>query len=132
MREVTKREALELCVELWTWLADNPDKDKYDKAEELLGYESQTGCPACEYAKQNTSSADSSICQNCPIDSWRKGPTCTSSEYVQWLIARGEWFDNQLLFKDKEEQYYKDKISDSARKIAKLAASSLKRLEKSE
>jgi len=125
MREVTKREALELCVELWTWLADNPDKDKYDKAEELLGYESQTGCPACEYAKQNTSSADSSICQNCPIDSWRKGPTCTSSEYVQWLIARGKWLD-------KGEQYHKDKVSDSARKIAELAASSLKRLEKSD
>ena len=67
-----------LHVELWEWLAENPDSDKYDWPgwSEFKLYPAQ-GCFACEYVKSN--------CDKCPLD-W---DICLSRDslYNQWWHA---------------------------------------------
>lgn len=52
MARLTKREALRICWELWTWLAKNSDKSKDDwPGWEKYG-ELNLDCPCCEHCMQ--------------------------------------------------------------------------------
>lgn len=86
MEELTARQALELCQELWEWVYANPKKDKEDWPRwEELGY-MLASCPLCEYARQKEG-------RRCCLVYWRKKPGlrnhCTQegSPYLRWVYA---------------------------------------------
>ena len=62
--EWTKRRTLEVCRDLWQWLADNPDKGKWKWPEwEYNGGKipyCESDCPLCEYS--NLHNLDCSSC----------------------------------------------------------------------
>lgn len=51
---LTKKKSIEITIELWKWLEENPDKDKRDwplwRKYDYL----ENGCACCEYAKRKT------------------------------------------------------------------------------
>ena len=88
---LTKRKALEETIALWSWLAENPDKDKEDATEEpeLRHIAKYTHvCPCCEYTSQYHD--DLLNCYECLV--WGNPDLdygCESGEgtYAGWCIA---------------------------------------------
>lgn len=84
MPKRTKRQSLERCLKLWSWLAESGSGSKED-AYKACGFtiNDSAGCPACEY----TSTHGYRYCnENCIID-W--GGFChnSSTPYSRWLHA---------------------------------------------
>ena len=88
----TKRTTLEVCRDLWQWLADNPDKGKWS----WPGWEHNGGetpecwgsCPVCQYANLHKGR-----CKSCLL--WGegkelKGEDCldTESPYWRWCYSK--------------------------------------------
>ena len=86
--KLTARQALEIGLELWEWLEDNPSKEKH----EWPGWEKYermaADCPCCEYKDQQ----DSNDCGDCLIY-WRLklglDNHCTyyDSPFLRWCNA---------------------------------------------
>ncbi len=70
MKKLTRKEALELTIVLWTWLAENPEceKDEYPDFDEFAKLEGE--CALCEkYWKAGEDTLDGAIsCEGCPLD----------------------------------------------------------------
>lgn len=80
MKKITKREALDACVDIWTELARTGADEKPERA-----YLYELECPACEYVEQHNLD-----CPECVID-WRsEGGHCTDplSPYMDWHQAK--------------------------------------------
>ena len=66
---MTEREALEKCIELWDWIAEDPENNKKcDKASGMLNC-----CPCCQYVYENFVRLNGGnylygACHHCPID----------------------------------------------------------------
>ena len=66
--KLTKRKALEISKELWTWLAETGEEFKQDwpgwkKYGKMIHY-----CPCCEYVgQQGKYSIDRTLCEGCPL-----------------------------------------------------------------
>lgn len=85
----------EKCLEMWKWLADNPEKGKPDYMNYLytqgrsLEYRS---CWACKEANERSRGNTAAQCNNCPI-AWdptdEVRPTCFSlhSPYRAWEVG---------------------------------------------
>ena len=87
----TKRRTLKVCRDLWQWLADNPDNEKY----EWLGWEENGGkipecwgsCPLCQYATLHKGRCDSCLL-------WGKGKELEGrchdykSSYWRWYYSK--------------------------------------------
>ena len=94
---LTKREALEKCILMWTWLRDNPTKEKEDYLlfiKDLQTDIPRSNCYACQFAFEkreemyDTSRGSLhlvSICYFCPI--WSEEHNCEEpySPYIGWL-----------------------------------------------
>ena len=51
MHILTKKEALEICIKMWTWLAENPSGEKRE-AIVILGLGPlDSDCAACHYVE---------------------------------------------------------------------------------
>lgn len=62
---LTKRKALEKTIEMWSWLAENPDKDKEDFFEfKNISNIPYSECYCCEF------DGIWGNCRNCPIINW--------------------------------------------------------------
>lgn len=88
MRPTTVAEALRDCELLWQWLAEYPEKTKFDGVEAVLDYTPESMCPACDYAVRNCKGNDF-LCESCPIDAWQGTMrTCTrdGSPYRKWFL----------------------------------------------
>jgi len=84
MKRLTKRKALEICRELWVWLADHPEKWKnewpgWEKYGKMKAY-----CPCCEYNEQHGYHYCNAAC----LIKW-PGGICLNdfSPYRQWAGA---------------------------------------------
>ena len=88
---LTRKKAIELCDELWTWLAktgkdkeDWPGWEKYGK----MAFE----CPFCEYGSHQAEIRDSYMslsdaCPYCPFEG--KGfCRCNSLYFSEWKMAK--------------------------------------------
>ena len=91
---MTKQEAKDLSIELWTWLRDHPCKGKMETPFELrMRIDTLKGrCPLCEYTEQCV--IESGVkrhpfdrCLICPM-----GDTCApdSSVFDTWCNAKNE------------------------------------------
>lgn len=72
--------ALEICFDLWLWLACNPNVSYEEEAKEFWPYWKDMGgdvercendCPCCEYVSgfgMNPFSGTGLFCEKCPID----------------------------------------------------------------
>ena len=71
---MTKKESLEMSIEMWSWLRDRAiDGKYYDKKawfEETRNRYVSCGCYLCEYAEEASGGGFS--CVQCPIEQWRK------------------------------------------------------------
>src|SRR5690348_4261408 len=95
--KLTKKQALELCAELWHWIA------KQNKRHEGVGpkywwpgfdrREIINACPCCEFAKDARGRVD---CNKCPLlSTWKPDGVnvpCYSpkSPYLKWLNSTGK------------------------------------------
>lgn len=86
---MTKKEALELCVKLWTDISESDCDVDINDWDDLHDYkhgfvrkygEFEGDCPCCEYTKTE--------CDNCPITKWSHEYTgCCHAEYGKWVRA---------------------------------------------
>jgi len=103
MKKLTQKEALKIHQALWTWLSQNPDKEKRDWPEWIINGGStiycQNFCPACEYNGQRESAT--MYCSSACIIAWPAGHGC------QWIN------DTTINIKDHEiyNQWYYSKDS---------------------
>lgn len=79
---MNKREALELSISLWGWLAEHPDKSKVD-CTLFDTTEWSCQCPLCEHAKEHDTIGD--VCSNCIL--LNKWPKATG--YVKGCLSLG-------------------------------------------
>ena len=117
--KLTKRKALELTVELWDWLTNNPEKKKTD----WPGWELNGGkipkllndCPCCEYDDQHMTHFDD-YCEHCPLLEYWPGGNCEPdsrvSPWQDWIDVT----DGELLI---------DEAKEAATEIADLARQAL-------
>jgi hypothetical protein len=80
---LTKLDALWMCYELWSWLAENP----YNRKCEWYGWKQygrmRASCPCCEYSKGD--------CDSCPLY-FLWGFSCvvdSGSIFVKWRHSHG-------------------------------------------
>jgi len=114
---LTKRKALEKTIEMWSWLAENPDKDKEDFFEfKNISNIPYSECYCCEF------DGIWGNCRNCPIINWNYDADnnmvvvdrCTNSG-----SAYGIWRSAIVSTKTKQQ---------AARRIAELAELELNKL----
>ena len=80
---LTKKKAMEICIELWTYLAETGNKKEDWPGWEKYG-EMNAECPLCEYGDQNPAKAGC----NCPLDRPPfNGCYNPPSEYENWVEA---------------------------------------------
>ena len=109
LMKLTKRRALEICRDLWKWLASHPGRSK----DEWPGWgkygEMESNCPCCEFNNQH----QHKYCDdgNCLIE-WPDGSCCSSkSPFSKWAT-------------------YRPYAPRYAREIVKLAEKALRKLNK--
>ena len=116
---LTKRKALEKTIEMWSWLAEHPDKDKEDFFEfKNISNIPYSECYCCEF------DGIWGNCRNCPIINWNYDADnnmvvvdrCTNSG-----SAYGIWRSAIVSTKTKQQ---------AARRIAELAELELNKLKK--
>jgi hypothetical protein len=81
---LTKRKALEITVELWTWLAETGSDQKSDWPGWHEYGEMEADCALCEYDAQRAND-----CQHCPLlGKWRYAKYCywDGSPFEDWDI----------------------------------------------
>ena len=86
--KLTKRKALEICRELWLWLADNPEKSKDDWPGWKEYWPMISGCPCCEYIRHRYPFGILN-CHRCllkwPISRWAHSCLDDDTPYSAWL-----------------------------------------------
>jgi len=94
---LSRKKAIELCIELWTWLAETglrkddwPDWPKYQDTEAIVAY-----CWFCYYQEQQIERYapddelnKDNVCRYCPLASIRTGCGKDDSPYLKWLTAK--------------------------------------------
>ena len=85
MKRLTLKRSLELCMKLWTWLRDNPEKAKHDWPGWSRFGDVDNDCFACEYDRIKTKFGETS-CNHCPLRSLWGSKSCVhpSSPYSKW------------------------------------------------
>ena len=90
--KLTKKEALQQCVALWSWLAENPFREKVDWPgwEENGGkLQAKSYCFACEFSLQQEQ--EHRHCNaNCilPCFAFLCGCVATNSPYIRWVYTK--------------------------------------------
>ncbi len=86
--KLTKKKALEIAIELWEWIVDNPGKLKHEWTEWEKYGRMLNSCPLCEYACR----AD---CIKCPLKWGYYGCEDNDiSQYIKWHDAINEGAKN--------------------------------------
>lgn len=90
---MTKRQALQECINLWIWLAEHPKAGKGDYPRIGLKAFKVFECPCCTYAQRKFCEYGSWVgCDRCPLRGYAWQGTCGHllSPYKAWLEARRE------------------------------------------
>ncbi len=87
--KLTRKKAIELCIEMWTWLAETGKrKFEYPFPEEQLKYAGndypEAHCWFCEYCLQHKDDN----CKGCPLGGDPNDPECDKLAYDKWDEAQ--------------------------------------------
>jgi len=90
--KLTRKKAIELCIELWTWLAKT-GKSKYDwPGWETYGYFIENDCWFCEYGSRQEKRylSNKTCCEYCPLFATFGENGCYNPEcaYKKWDFAQ--------------------------------------------
>lgn len=94
--KLTRKKAIELCIELWEWLAETgkrkedwPERERYQKYCKPVGTSIMSNCWFCEYDYQHPIKGDYSSCPACPLIK-HSGFGCEEkgSYYLKWSNAK--------------------------------------------
>ena len=102
---ITKTEALELCQDMWKWLAKNPEQPKHN----WPGWKRKGGyvpsfvfdCPCCQFVSNGTrklvgcstleTAANRKQISRCPLKAlWPKGCCHEDSPFHKWFHEIGD------------------------------------------
>ncbi len=92
--KLTKKEAIKRHRELWTWLAENPTKEKQDWPGWVRYDAALNDCFLCEYALKSRKNDSNrlNICDYCPVEfketnDYPKGTIgyCLGGLFIRWL-----------------------------------------------
>lgn len=92
MKYLTKKQAIKLCIELWTWLAETGlRKDQWPRWPELVALYGEIwgDCWFCEYDSQMSKKykyTKKKSCKYCPLLVIHGG--CEYSSYPDWVDAQ--------------------------------------------
>lgn len=83
---LTRKKAIELCIELWTWCMETGKrKEKWPRWEEFSYI--QNYCWFCEYDRRQKSYHGGDNCTHCPLT--KIGIShCSESYYRDWRLAK--------------------------------------------
>ena len=86
--KLTKKRAMKICIELWSWLAETGGhKEDWPKWEEYG--EMRLDCPLCEYNKRNPIARR--VDCNCPLAQPPfNGCFDPPSKFINWYNASGK------------------------------------------
>lgn len=87
--KLSRKKAIELCIELWTWLAKTgKKKEDWPKWEEY-GYDIYGDCWFCEYDEQQIGRFHGDNCSYCPLVR-KLRMTCSDDDcfYTKYRISR--------------------------------------------
>lgn len=97
---LSRKEALEICEEMWEYLAAHPLLSKRGAAVETGYDEMQFDCAVCEYTKQHKHNPNRDMgyvhCRLCPMwpeEKWGRPFACENhpdSRYRQWRMCRSQ------------------------------------------
>jgi len=63
---LTKKKAIEIAIELWTWLAETGSEGKFEwPGWDTHGYMA-SHCPLCEYGRRQAAKSELDSCNYCP------------------------------------------------------------------
>jgi hypothetical protein len=90
----TKRQALEICIQMWTYMAEN-DCLKEEAIHALSLPDMRASCAACDYAgyMEELSGEVRGTCKYCPIQTWSSTPSMDmmccedDSPFIMWENA---------------------------------------------
>ncbi len=87
MKQLTLIESLELCRDMWAWLAERPLARKFEYFNEHEALDiPEADCYACEYDSQQYTKH---TCEACPLNGlWKKECCSDKSPYTLWKKAR--------------------------------------------
>ena len=130
--KLTKKEALEKTIEMWTWLAEHPEASKKDYCKENnIVNRPFCGCYCCQYASEQNSllpNTENKIrCGHCPI--WNVSNLCTTYNSPYYSYHSAHWHQKlgpQMRYTT--ELSYRNKTK-YALEIVALAKEKLKELE---
>ena len=78
--KLTKKKALEIVIELWTWIVDNPSNYKHRwPGWEKYG-DMKSNCPFCEYDRTHRLEEKC----DCPLDHPPRLRGCLQMAYGKW------------------------------------------------
>ncbi|KKM86363.1 hypothetical protein LCGC14_1279870 [marine sediment metagenome] len=88
--KLTKKKALEIAIELWTWIVDNPGKKKEDWPKWEEYGDMRDCCSLCEryIRKRIKTRTEHGLRCDCPIAD--KHDHCTGTAYRDWDRAMNE------------------------------------------
>ncbi len=88
---LTKKKSMEICIELWTYLAETGNEKKDWPGWERYG-KMDAGCPLCHYAYQHQ--PEEEVRCNCPLD---RSPFngCYSTYYGDWYYFENDKWDRK-------------------------------------
>lgn len=75
---LTRKKAIEISIELWSWLAENGNEDKHDWPDWEKYGEMRSACPLCELFRGSLG------CGKCPYYSSLGDCTAYNSPFVKW------------------------------------------------
>ncbi len=88
--KLTRKKAIELCIEVWTWCMETGKlKSDYPYSEKQLKYVKEDDYPEshcwfCEYCLQHKDYN----CKGCPLGGDPNSPECEKLAYLKWDEAR--------------------------------------------
>ena len=94
----TKRKSLEICRDLWSWLADNPSKFKDEWPGWSVYGECMLECPCCEYVIKTLKNT----CSKCILAGYAWESTCmnNNSPFILWQLAQRTIINSSVFTQD--------------------------------
>ncbi|MEE8471107.1 MAG: hypothetical protein V3S51_07240 [Dehalococcoidia bacterium] len=84
---LTRKKAISISIELWTWLAETGSEYKSLWSGWLEYGHMLAHCPLCEYGRRREDKGGKTTCSYCPYRKKHGGCYSSRDNYARWLVA---------------------------------------------